>query len=191
MNHQHMKRIAALSCLVLVACGGAGSIGGTISGLAQGAKVTLQNNGTDNLELTGTAATSFPFSFASDILAGSTYSATVLVQPAGQTCTVANGSGTINAIGESVTNIAVTCATTSSVTGTVSGLIAGTAVTLTSNGVALLAGNGSFAFPGLLPTGSAYSVTVTTQPARQTCTVTNGTGTVVANQAAVVTVSCV
>jgi hypothetical protein len=50
--------------------------------------------------------------------------------------------------------------------------------------------NGSFLFPVQLPEGSAYAVTVGTQPTGQTCTVAGGTGTVASPGVTSVTVSC-
>ena len=78
--------------------------------------MVLQDNGGDNLTVTANG----PFTFATNWPAGR-YAVTVKTQPAGQTCTVASGSGTIAAA--NVTNVAVTCtAATYSVGGTVSGL---------------------------------------------------------------------
>src|SRR6202012_5036724 len=72
----------------------------------------------------------------------------------------------------------VASAPTYSVGGTVSGLT-GTVV-LQDNGADNLSvtANGTFTFPTKLVSGSAYSVTVLTQPSGQTCTVSGGTGTV-------------
>lgn len=69
---------------------------------------------------------------------------------------------------------------TYSVGGSVSGL-AGTGLTLRNNGTndLAVAANGNFSFPTSLASGSAYAVTVATQPTIpvQTCTVTNSSGT--------------
>jgi hypothetical protein len=51
-------------------------------------------------------------------------------------------------------------------------------------------GNGSFTFPTALATGSSYNVTVTTQPAGQTCSVTNGSGNVGTSNITSVVVTC-
>lgn len=179
-----------LAALVFAGCGGGqASIGGTVTGLSSGLTLVLQNNGADSLTLSGTGS-SISFTFATDIAAAKTYNVSVLTQPLGQTCTVASGSGTIADPAVDITNVAVTCTTTSSVVGTVSGLSTGVAVTLASNGSTLVAGNGTFAFPGVLAAGSTYSVTVATQPSGQVCTVLNASGTVVANTSAQVTVTC-
>jgi hypothetical protein len=90
-----------------------------------------------------------------------------------------------------VSSIAVTCATNAyTVGGTVSGLSG--AVTLLDNGgdTLPLSTNGSFTFPSPVAEGSTYNVTVQTQPALQTCTVTNGAGTMGDSNTTNVTVTC-
>jgi hypothetical protein len=146
------------------------TVGGTISGLT--GTVILQSNGTNNLPLSANGS----FTFSTHIALGSTYNVTVESQPAGQTCTVVNGSGTMG--GANVTNVAVTCAiNTYTVGGTISGLT-GTVI-LQNNGANNLAenANGSFTFTTPVAEGSTYNVTVLTQPAGQTCTIANGSGT--------------
>lgn len=177
------------SALALTACGGGGNatIGGTVSGLGSGLSVILQNNNSDNQ----TVPANGTFSFVTGITANAAYAVTVLTQPVGQTCSIANGSGTVDSNGDSVSNVAVTCAASSSLGGTVSGLAAGASVTLSNGGTQLpVAVNGAFAFPGVLVPGSTYNVTVTTQPVGQTCAVTNPGGTIVANVMASVSVAC-
>ena len=78
-------------------------IGGTVSGLS--GTVVLQDNGGDDLSVSASGA----FTFATALSAGSAYNVTVKTNPAGQTCSVANGSGTVGSAG--VTNVAVTCTT--------------------------------------------------------------------------------
>jgi len=181
---------ACLASLALSACGG-GSIavvGGAISGLGSGLSLVVQDNRADNLTLTANGS----FSFATTLSSGSTYDVTVLQQPAGQDCTVANGTGTIDTNSDSVNTVVIACSTTSSLGGTVTGLLPGTSVTLSNEGGTALpvATNGAFAFPGLLAAGTAYDVTVTIEPAGQTCTVVNPTGLIVANAQSSVTVTC-
>src|SRR2546430_1582223 len=78
--------------------------------------LALRLNGTTTLPVAGNGA--FAFGAIAD---GSAYSVAVFVQPIGQTCTVANASGTL--AGANVTNVAVTCAiNTHTIGGTVSGL---------------------------------------------------------------------
>lgn len=96
---------------VLAACGGGGggtsgttyTVGGTVSGLGVSGLV-LQNNGGDDTSVSADGT----FTFAAALADGAAYSVTAKTQPSGQTCTVANGSGTV--AGGNVTNVAVTCA---------------------------------------------------------------------------------
>jgi hypothetical protein len=76
--------------------------------------------------------------------------------------------------------------------GTVSGLT-GTGLVLQDNGGSNLSvtGNGSFVFATQVPYGSTYAVTVQTQPTGQTCTVTNGSGTMGNANVTGVDVACV
>ena len=153
------------------------TIGGTISGLT-GTGLVLQDNGGNNLSV-ASGATSFTFS--APVAAGSKYSVTVLTEPSSptQTCTVTNGSGTANA---NVTNVQVSCTTTTyTIGGTISGLT-GSGLVLQNNGgnnLTVASGATSFTFSNPVNAGSAYNVTVLTQPSSptETCSVTNGSGT--------------
>jgi hypothetical protein len=168
-----------------VNCGGGGggtgpyTIGGTVTGLA-GTGLILQDNGGDNLTITGNTT----FTFATKIAKGLAYNVAVFASPTApvQTCTVANGQGTASG---NVTTVVITCSTgTVSIGGQVVGLL-GTGLTLQDNGTDNLTVPvaGPFTFAKALPIGSTYAVTVATQPTSpaQTCTVTNGSGTANAN----------
>jgi hypothetical protein len=167
------------------------TIGGTLSGLATGGSVILQDNGGDSLTLTANG--SFTFKTA---VTGPTdaYAVTVLTQPTSpnQICTVASGSGTATA---NVTNVAVTCLLSYSVGGTVTGLVGSGLVLENSSDSELLkvtagSGNQAFAFANLVPTGTAYTVSISTQPSNpgQTCVVSPSTasGTATSNVTSVV-----
>jgi hypothetical protein len=83
-------------------------------------------------------------------------------------------------------------AATYAVGGTVQAL-KGTGLVLQNNGATLPVGaNGSFRFAQQLPSGSAYSVTVQSQPSNppQGCTVTNGSGTVGTSAVTNIVVDC-
>ena len=162
------------------------TIGGTLSGLNSGASVTLLDNATDSLTLTANGT----FTFATPLATGTTYKVTVGTQPTGQTCTVAAGSGTVGT--KNVTTVKVTCIKTYTIGGTASGLITGRAVTLLDNGTNALrvAANGTFKFTKALASGAAYKVTISVQPAGETCTVTNGSGTVGTSNVTNVAVAC-
>lgn len=80
------------------------SVGGTVSGLANGSSVTLKNNGGDALTVTGNGV----FTFATPLAYGSSYAVTVGTQPTSATCTVTNGSGSNMAA--AVSNVQIACA---------------------------------------------------------------------------------
>ncbi|HEY3972932.1 MAG TPA: kelch repeat-containing protein [Candidatus Sulfotelmatobacter sp.] len=156
------------------------TIGGTISGLA-GTGLVLQNNAGNNLTV---IADETSFTFTISVASSGAYDVTVLTQPSNpaQNCVVTDGSGAAKA---NVNNVVVACSTTSSnIGGTVSGL-AGTGLVLQDNGGDNLAitTNGSFQFGTAISDGSAYSVTVLTEPLNpaQTCDVTAGSGMANAN----------
>jgi hypothetical protein len=191
MRINNPGRILCSVALVLcvAACGGGGdaTISGTLVGLAPGLTVTVQNSNADNLTLSANGA----FTFASVLATGDAFNVTVLTQPVGQNCAVIDGSGTVDTSEDSVNSVVVSCTTTSSVGGTVTGLDPGTSVTLSDGSATLaIAVDGQFAFPQTLEAGSTYVVTVAVSPVGQTCIVGNGTGLVVANVTAQVTVTC-
>jgi hypothetical protein len=80
---------------------------------------------------------------------------------------------------------------TYSVGGTVSGLNG--SLTLANNGgdARTVNANGAFNFATKLAGGVNYNVTITTQPATQTCTVTGATGSVAAANVSAVAINCV
>ena len=172
--------------LMVQASGATYTVGGSASGVV-GSGLVLKLNGANDLPVAGNGAFTFPTALPD----GSTYAVTVSASPAGQTCSVANGSGTI--AGANVTNVAVTCATAATYTvgGTVSGLT-GTGLKLKLNGANDLpiSADGAFTFATGLTSGTAYAVTVGTQPSGQTCTVANGSGTIGAANVTNVTVTC-
>jgi 6-phosphogluconolactonase (cycloisomerase 2 family) len=164
------------------------SIGGTVSGLAPGGTITLQDNGRDALTITANGG--FQFSIA--IPSGSGYDVTSssVAGQQSETCTILNPSGTV--AGANVTNVTVTCLANAGVTVAVSGLAAGQTLVLQDNGADALtiSQNGPAAFPTALAIGSAYAVTIATQPANQTCAVQNGAGTVQSGVPSPVAVTC-
>src|ERR1700732_3903966 len=81
-------------------CGGSGTnggstttytIGGSVSGLASGATLALQDNAADNLTIEADGT----FTFATKLSSAATYNVSLLTQPATQNCGVANGSGAV------------------------------------------------------------------------------------------------
>lgn len=120
------------------------TVGGTVNGLS-GSGLVLQNNGGDDLSISANGT----FAFAAEIANGASYAVTVKTEPAGQTCAVDNGSGTV--AGANVTNVSVTC--TANTWETLSSLSASPAFSdFTPTGKSVLyTGSGSlmqkFAFP--------------------------------------------
>jgi subtilisin-like proprotein convertase family protein len=186
----------------LAGCGGGGgsgggtppvptyTIGGAITGLT-GSGLMLQLNGGANLPVNPNA---IAFTFIAQLASGAAYAVSVLTQSTNpsQTCTVANGSGTVASA--NVTNVSVSCTTNSfTISGTVSGL-SGTGVVLQNNGGNNLTINasGPFTFSTPILSGAAYSVTVLTQPTGQSqaCSVTSGSGTVGGGNVTNVAVGC-
>ena len=91
-----------------------------------------------------------------------------------------------------MTNVAVNCAAipTYSVGGNVTGL-SGTVVLQDNGGDDLsVCTNGPFTFATRLADGSVYGVTVKSNPTGQSCTVSNGSGTVSGANVTSVTVAC-
>jgi len=132
---------------------------------SQGSQLTFTTNNTQT--------------FSGTYTSGSTYSVTVVTQPTGQTCTLgSNASGTIT---KNIT-VDATCVNNYTISVTVTGL-SGTLVVQDSQGAALtFTTNTTQTFSGSYASGSTYSVTVETQPAGQTCTLSsNSSGTITSN----------
>ena len=85
------------------------SVGGSVTGL-QGS-VTLRNNNADEITLSRSGS----FSFNSRLATGASYNVTVRVQPAGQACSVSNGSGTVASA--DITDVEVACVKANSLSG--------------------------------------------------------------------------
>ena len=163
------------------------TISGTVSGLAMGSQVTLDDNATDALTVTANTT----FTFATPIAAGGSYMVTVGTQPTGKTCTVTGGQGT--QLGGNVSDVIVTCSTTTfTIGGTLSGLAAGGQVTLDNGGAdpLILNANGTFTFTTPVAYGSTYSVTVATPPNGQLCGIANAAGPILASNITNIAVEC-
>jgi sugar lactone lactonase YvrE len=162
------------------------SVSGTISGLTATGLVLA--NGSDTL---GVAPGSAGFTMDQPVAYGGAYGVTVQTQPAGQTCSVANGAGTMGAA--QVTNVAITCSANSyTLGGSISGLNnAGLVLTNGSDTLAVAANATSFTMPTSVAFGASYAVTVATQPNWLSCSVTSGTGTMGTAAVSNVAVSCV
>jgi len=163
------------------------TVGGAVTGLV-GTGLVLQTNGTNNVAV----ATSGNYIF-STLASGTNYTVTVMTQPSNpaQTCTIANDAGQVTTA--NITNVAITCTVNSyAVSGTVTGL-AGAGLVVQTNGAnpVPIPGNGTYTF-ATLTSGTAYAVTVLTQPANpaQLCRVTGGAGTVATADVTTVAIHC-
>lgn len=113
LRHFALLGIPTLLCASLAACGGGGStnggsstpasysVGGTAGGFT--GMLKLLDNGSESDSLTQPGS----FAFSQMYPSGSAYAVSVGVYPPAQTCTVSNGTGTVNAA--NVTNIGVSC----------------------------------------------------------------------------------
>ena len=168
---------------VVVTCSGhAYTVGGTIGGLTSPGLLLI--NGSDRLSVPA-GATRFTMSAA--VADTSSYAVTVATQPTGQSCAVTAGTGTV--MGANVTSVSIRCSDQPyALGGTISGL----------NGTGLVLANGSDTVTVpinatqfmLAPVayGAHYAVTVATQPAGLTCTVSGGSGVMPAATVSVVVV---
>ena len=196
--------LALLGSFALAACGGGGggyggtvppppttyTIGGSISGLS-GAGLVLEDNGGADLPVSANSTT---FTFATAVISGGAYLVTVKTQPSGESCTVSSGSGTVGTA--NVTGVVVNCSTTATPTYTIGGSITG----LTAAGLILKDNGGdnltvaanavSFTFTTKLASGTAYAVTIATQPTGLTCAVTAGSGNVASANVTTPAISC-
>jgi hypothetical protein len=162
------------------------TVGGSISGLGRATGLVLVN-GTDAYTVPASATT---FTLDTPESFGGPYAVRVQFQPAGMTCSASKGVGTMPT--HDVTDVAITCSDEAySLGGTVAGL--------TSSGLVLSDGSEDYSVPVnaadfTMPTtaayGSGYAVSVKTQPARLTCTVSGGTGIMPANAVTNVRVTC-
>ncbi len=127
---------------------GSYAVGGTASGLS--GTVVLQDNGGDSLNVTANGA----FTFATLLAAGGSYNVTVASNPSGQTCTVANGTGSVTTA--NITNVAVTCTAAGGGGGTATWTaMTDGAMTISPSG--LVTGGSASANTGEISTGQSFT----------------------------------
>ena len=182
---------ANVSNITVVCADNAATLGGTLSGLPAGTTLTIASTPQSSLVLNANG----PYVLSPRPASGVAYTVTIATQPVGAQCVVANGSGTAG--NTPVSNIDIQCSRGSvSVGGELTGLVLGQQVQLklTSSGVApatlSLNLNGSFSFTAPITFGGDYQVSVDTQPAGQTCTLTNASGTMATAPVNNVRVAC-
>jgi hypothetical protein len=182
---------------IVVNCVDTFSIGGSLSGyMAGNGAVQVALNGGDPLNLTADGA----FAFGTRLAPGASYNVALASVPDTLVCTLTNGSGLVAST--DVTSVAVACVpATAGVSFTVSGLVLPDSVTvqLNGSGVNVLptasrqvtrTANGSASFEVAVPVGSSYQVVIAQQAVGNTCSVTNGSGTMGTAGVSNVLVSC-
>jgi N-acetylneuraminic acid mutarotase len=181
--------IGAIVLSAVSACGGGDgansfTIGGTIAGLT--ASGLMLNDGTSAVS---PAANATSFTFPAHEPTGTRYSVTIGTQPAGQQCSISNGSGSISSA--NIANVQVTCTSLYSVGGTIDGLTSpGLVLANGTETISPAANSTSFSMPTPVATGKTYNVTIKTQPSGQSCLLSNGSGTVGTAAISTVNVSC-
>ncbi len=174
------------------------AVGGTVSGLAGGSLDLLYN--ADNVSLPSVMQVSangafvFPAS-RTNAVKGTLYGVSIANQPGNpaQTCVVRNGSGTVG--NADVTGVDVVCGT-HTVSLTITGLRQHSAhgIKLQNNGGDDLTRfiDGTYGFATPVAVGGAYNVTIAAQPQTpdQTCTVSNGSGTIGSSDVTNIVVNC-
>lgn len=185
MRSTHLSALI-LAGLGLSACGGTVSypVSGTITGLTNSSFTPsdlVLANGSDTLDITASSSGSSSFTFSKALDYGSAFNIVVQTQPSHMTCTVVNGLG--SAGHTSAINATVTCAVNAyTIGGTISGLTGSNLELINgSNSTPLFpaAGASTFVFASTVAYGQTYGVTVLTQPTTptQSCTISNGSGT--------------
>jgi hypothetical protein len=169
MKSSHSRAVAALLLtLGLAACGGKEGfdVTGTISGLSNPGLV-LQNNGDTVAPAKG--ATSF--TFPKQVEYGTDYAITVKTPPDHMTCSVTSGTGNAGHFTSIVAS--VSCLQNSYTIGGSIVNLKGAGLVLingsTGGSVAPAAAATTFTFPATVNDGTAYGVTVKTQPTGQLC----------------------
>ncbi|KQZ40922.1 hypothetical protein [Duganella sp. Root1480D1] len=176
MKSKYLSAAAALLCVAgLAACGGKGNgsiqLGVNVIGIDRTGLV-LQNNGGDDLEITGTS--NAQYFFKTLMAPDAPFSVTIKTTPDNVSCVLANNTGKINYY--TYLQSTVTCTPDPyPLGGTISGLTGSGLVLANGAQTVGVAANGNWQFGSPIGNGSVYGVTVLSQPTNQTCTVTGGT----------------
>src|SRR5262249_6317526 len=105
---RNLSGVAFFFCAIaLTACGGSSTptytVGGSVTGLADGRSIVLMNNGGDSITVTSNSV----FTFPTRLSTGTAYTVSVSAQPAFQRCTIGAGSGEVAQA--NVTDVVVHC----------------------------------------------------------------------------------
>ncbi|MDH4200039.1 MAG: hypothetical protein OEV66_06630, partial [Spirochaetia bacterium] len=169
------------------------TVGGVVQGLSTGESVVLQNNGSDNVTITGTGSGNDSFVFFTKMSHGESFSITILSQPLSSSCSVGGNVGTVNTV--NINTILVTCGTVKySIGGNIAGLT-GSSLVLNLNGAENLAVNGAvYSFSTTLASNSNYAISIAQQPSlpTQVCTFdsTNNNGIIASTNITNINLTC-
>lgn len=207
--------LALLLAASLASCGGGGGtsypVSGSVSGLLYGPLILTTGSQNVSVNPTGIdstgAANVINYTFPQSLSYGDPFFVTLGANPPHQTCTV--GQSAADSAGhQAVINVAVLCVNTPHVVsgyvngltadglllinGSTSGVIDQSLAVVQANAALTAAGTvtPSFTFPTVY-FGQTYGLQVLTQPTGQTCTITNGTGTMGDADVTNVSVNCV
>jgi hypothetical protein len=200
MKSLFLRSGVALACaLALASCGGGKGnlyVSGTVAGLVADGLVLTNNGGPDLVVAANATSFVFPDLLGND--AG--YNVVVKSSPASAVCAPYNNTNKGTTSTFDITTVVILCVTnTYDLGGTVTGLTTDGLVLINGSdrvtvpaarADAIPAGNTTFKL-SKVGDGSNYGVTVLTQPAGKSCTVTNGTGKMGAAAVTNIQVSCV
>jgi hypothetical protein len=181
MKSSYLRAGAALACAVaLSACGGSDGellLGGSFAGVTKPGLV-LMNNGGNRLEIPASTAGNGTgnFWFNDLVSADDEYNVTVEGKPDNvKDCQVVNGKGRA---AFNITTVQVICEfTRHELKGSISNL-QGSGLVLVNGSDRVEIGAGATAFTmATVPEDGVYGIAILQQPANQTCTIANGSGT--------------
>jgi hypothetical protein len=204
MMRSILRTTVALACAVsLASCGGGNSgtlyLAGNFTGVTLDG-LTLQNNGGADLPIAGVAGGAGTFQFKDLVPSDSIFNVTIKKDANGkeilpsnvEKCLISGGSGNTGLY--SVGSVILSCTIkTHALTGKITGLGTGTVVLINGANQVSVTGTGLADTPLTMEKvseGYPYGITVLTQPAGRTCSVTNGVGTMGTVDVANVVVAC-
>lgn len=160
-------------------------VGGEATGLGDGT-VTLELNGDEPLDIESDGA----FEFSTELESGESYTVSIVSEPDDRNCALDNASGSVD--DSDIGNVQLDCVSLHTVGGEASG-IGDEPVSLELNGDETLdiESDGSFEFDTEVESGESYSVSITSEPDEQSCTLENETGTIDDDDVTDVSLECV
>lgn len=191
MKNFTLRAGAALACAaILSACGGSDGellLGGYVYGVTK-AGLVLTNNGGSDYEVPAQSSGSGEFYFSELISTDDRYDVAIKSRPSNvESCSIENASGRA---GYHVTTIYVTCILkTHALAGSISNLQGPLVLVNGSDRKEIAAGATSFQMDKVAE-DSPYGVSILTQPANQTCTVSNGSGTMGTGDVSNIAITC-